>query len=101
MVPILVMVAIMGFGNVRKIGDPHNNTKGEGKMGNKTDRYANYQIEYKKNSGTLHIVIDLDESRIDVQPSKSGNSMVIATTGGAVQVPGTPYRLNLNLYRKA
>jgi len=65
----------------------------------KLSPYENYQIEVKDNK--LIIIVDLDESNVALKESNSGQSMVVSTTGGAVVVPQTRYKLNLNLYYPA
>lgn len=67
-------------------------------MSDKIDRYGN--MEFDVDSGYLTIRICIDETKVDVQPSRSGKTFVLSTTGGAVRVPGTPLRLNMTLYRK-
>ena len=62
------------------------------------DRYENYEMEVK--DGVLTIRIVIDESKVDVQESQSGKTLVIATSGGGVKVPHTPLRFGFNLYRK-
>ena len=64
----------------------------------KIDRYANHELRVQDDKLIIEIVVD--ESRVDVQKSGSGKNFVVSTTGGAIVVPGTPYRLNLTLYRK-
>ena len=59
-------------------------------------RYDN--VSTQLHDDTLTITINLDESQVDAQPSKSGKTVVLATTGGAINVVG--YKLNLTLYRK-
>lgn len=59
-------------------------------------RYENVQIGVKDK--TLTIVVDLDEEQVAVEPSKSGKTMVIATTGGARKIDGMS--INLTVYRK-
>ena len=59
-------------------------------------RYENVKVEVK--DGKLVIECNLDEDEVDVQPSGSGKTMVIATTGGATRIGGMS--LNLTLYRK-
>jgi len=68
-------------------------------MSEKIDRYDN--CECSISDGVLTVRIVVDESKVDVQPSKSGKTLVVATTGGAIRVPGSmALRLNLTLYRK-
>lgn len=68
-------------------------------MSDKIDRYDNCECSIK--DGKLTITICVDESKVDVQPSKSGKTLVVATTGGAMRVPGSmALKLNLTLYRK-
>lgn len=70
-------------------------------MSEKIDRYDN--IEATIEDGKLTLVICVDESKVDVQASKSGKTLVVATTGGAMRIPGSgipPLSLNLTLYRK-
>ena len=62
------------------------------------DRYSNCEMEVT--NGVLTIRIVVDESKVDVQESKSGKTLVIATSGGAVKVPHSPLKLNFTLYRK-
>ena len=62
------------------------------------DRYLNHEMEVKDGILTIRIVID--ETKVDVQPSASGKTLVIATSGGGIKVPHTPLRLGFNLYRK-
>ena len=55
----------------------------------------NVQIEIKDNKAI--ITIDLNK---EFGPSKSGKTIVVATTRGNVPVPGAEaYRLGLNCYR--
>ena len=64
----------------------------------KISRYENCTIE---RSGTkLVITIETDEEKVDAQPSGSGKSVVLATTGGARKLHDE-LQLNLTLYRKA
>jgi hypothetical protein len=58
-------------------------------------RYDNVKTEIK--DGKLYIEVNLNEDEVDVQPSVSGKTMVIATTGGAQRVGDM--KLNLTLYR--
>ena len=64
----------------------------------KIDRYDN--CEMNVTDGVLTVKIIVDESKVDVQPSSSGKTLVVATSGGAVKVNGTPLKLNFTLYRK-
>ena len=66
----------------------------------KVSRYDNVQTEVKDKK--LVITIDLDEDKVDVQPSKSGKTLVYATTGGAISVGNREdgMKLNLTLYKK-
>ena len=64
----------------------------------KLNRYENVQVEAK--DGKLVITCVIDEAQVDVQPSASGKTLVLATTGGAQIVPGSALKLNLTLYRK-
>lgn len=65
---------------------------------NKIDRYDN--CEMSVTDGILTVKIVVDESKVDVQPSSSGKTLVVATSGGAVKVNGTVLKLNFTLYRK-
>lgn len=67
-------------------------------MADKISRYDNVQVQYEQDVHKLYIEVDLDEAVIDAQPSKSGKTVVIATTGGARKVTGV-HKLNLTLYR--
>ncbi len=54
-------------------------------------------IELEVQGNTLMIMIDLSQ---ELGVSASGKSMIIATTGGNVTVPGTDeIKLGLNVYR--
>ena len=62
----------------------------------KKSRYENVQISTE--GKVLTITVDLDEEQVAVEPSKSGKTMVIATTGGARKIDGMS--INLTVYRK-
>jgi len=62
----------------------------------KISRYDN--VEHSIENDTLTLTISIDENQVDVQPSKSGKTLVIATTGGAIRIGNL--HLNLTLYRK-
>jgi len=65
-------------------------------MSVKISRYENLDI---RQQGTkLVIEIETDETQVDVQPSGSGKTLVIATTGGAKRHNGVS--INLTVYRK-
>ena len=69
-------------------------------MTDKIDRYSNVTTHME---GTkLIIEVETDANKVDIQPSASAKSMVIATTGGAKPIQGLPQkvRLNLTLYSK-
>ena len=59
----------------------------------------NVHISSDPKAQTITIVLSTDPEKVDFQPSSSGKSMVIATTGGAYPIDGM--QLNLTLYRKA
>lgn len=65
-------------------------------MTEKIDRYDNVDASIK--DGILTIKILLDETKVDVQPSASGKTLVVATTGGAMKIGF--FKLNLTVYRK-
>jgi len=67
-------------------------------MTDKISRYDN--VMTKIADGVLTITILVDETEVDVQPSKSGKTVVLATTGGARKIEHSPLRLNLTVYRK-
>jgi len=79
-----------------KVTCPECKKKGE-KIVEKIDRYDNCEMEVE--NGVLTVKIVVDESKVDVQPSSSGKTMVVATSGGAVKVNGTTLKLNFTLYR--
>ena len=55
-------------------------------------------VDTKIEQGKLVITVDLTK---ELGPSASGKSVIIATTEGNVDVPGTPdVKLGLNVYRK-
>jgi hypothetical protein len=55
-------------------------------------------VELKVEHGKLTITVDLSK---ELGPSASGKSIIIATTEGNVEVPGTPdTKIGLNVYRK-
>ena len=64
----------------------------------KISRYENVQVD--RDSTKLVSTIETDEQKVDAQPSGSGKSVVLATTGGARKLHDE-LRLNLTLYRKA
>lgn len=64
----------------------------------KISRYENYKLTVS--NGQLTITVNINETEVDVRESGSGKTLVLATTGGAVNVPGTPLKLNMTLYRK-
>lgn len=66
-------------------------------VADKVDRYENH--EFSVEDGILTVKINLDEEKVDAQPSKSGKTVVLATSGGAVRIPGTDYRINFTVYR--
>lgn len=63
----------------------------------KISRYENVQIKIEE--GRLVITCEIDAAKVDIQPSKSGKTLVIATTGGAARVPDTPLKVNLTVYK--
>ncbi len=69
-------------------------------MADKIGRYGNFQTIM--NGTKLIIEIETDPNKVDMQPSSSGKSMVISTTGGAKPVDGMSpaTRLNLTLYMR-
>jgi len=67
-------------------------------MNGKISRYENVKTQVA--NGKLTIEINIRENEVDVQPSQSAKTLVIATTGGALSISGTPLKLNLTLYRK-
>ena len=67
-------------------------------MSTKISRYENIKAEIV--NGELVIRINIHENEVDCQPSASGKTVVVATTGGAMKVVGSPLLLNLTLYRK-
>ena len=55
-------------------------------------------VETKVEQGNLIITVDLSQA---LGPSASGKSVIIATTEGNIDVPGTPdVKFGLNVYRK-
>jgi hypothetical protein len=66
-------------------------------MAEKIDRYQNWEATIK--DGVLTIRINVRENEVDVRPSASGKTMVVATTGGAARVDGSPLKLNMTVYR--
>ena len=59
-------------------------------------RYDNVKITIEEE--TMTIVVNLNEDEVNVQPSGSGKTMVIATTGGAKKMEDVS--VNLTVYRK-
>ena len=55
-------------------------------------------IQTSMEGTVLTLRIETDETKVQVTPSASGKTMVIATTGGAQKIEGLS--LNLTLYRK-
>jgi len=64
----------------------------------KIDRYQNIRVMVEGDE--LIIRCNINESQVDVQPSASGKTFVLATSGGAAHVPGTNLKVNLTVYRK-
>jgi len=62
------------------------------------DRYENVQATVEGDEVVIRC--NINENEVDAQPSKSGKTVVLATSGGAIRVPGTELKLNLTLYRK-
>ena len=55
-------------------------------------------VEIKVEHGKLTILVDLTK---EIGPSASGKNVIIATTGGNVDIPGTEdIKIGLNVYRK-
>lgn len=54
-------------------------------------------IDMKVAGNVLTIKIDMSK---EFGASSSGKSIVIATTGGNVTVPGTDNKIGINVYRK-
>jgi len=67
-------------------------------MATKIDRYQNVKVTVEGDE--LVIRCNINEAMVDVQPSASGKTFVLATSGGAVHVPGTQIKVNLTVYRK-
>lgn len=67
-------------------------------MAGKIDRYQNIRVMVEGDE--LIIRCNINESQVDVQPSASGKTFVLATSGGAAHVPGTNLKVNLTVYRK-
>ena len=67
-------------------------------MPDQISRYGNYS--FSMDGTKLIIAIETDPAKVDIQPSSSGKSLVIATTGGAKHPTGMSdaTRLNLTLY---
>jgi cysteine synthase len=57
---------------------------------------SNIKVSVKGSIAT--ITIDLAQN---LGPSKSGKTVLVATTSGNVNIPGTDVTLGLNAYRKA
>ncbi len=55
-------------------------------------------VEVETTGDVLTITVSLKASGAI---SKSGKSVVIASTNGNVSIPGTAYKLGLNIYRPA
>jgi hypothetical protein len=53
-------------------------------------------IKFDIKDGKLIITINLEE---EGEPSKSGKNLLIASSKGNVDVPGTNLKLGLNLYK--
>ena len=67
-------------------------------MADKIDRYENVQVAIEGDE--LVIRCNISEDQVDAQPSASGKTLVLATSGGALRIPDTALKLNLTLYRK-
>lgn len=62
----------------------------------KISRYDNVVMTEEGNQ--LVIRVNTDETEVDVQPSRSGKTLVVATTGGAAKINGL--FVNLTVYKK-
>lgn len=58
----------------------------------------NVKITVSKDGKKASIEVDLTQ---DLGPSKSGNTILIATSGGNKPIPGTTDFIGLNIYRYA
>jgi len=54
-------------------------------------------VEYKVEGDILTITIDLS---VDLGPSSTGKTHIVATTEGNVTISGRTEKLGLNVYRK-
>ena len=54
-------------------------------------------IKARVDGNTLHLEIDISKT---LSPSKSGKTVIVATTSGNQPIPGTPVVLGLNAYIK-
>lgn len=52
------------------------------------------QVTYEKGQITIRVPFKVDG---DYEPSKSGKSLMVATTSGFVMVPGTDAKVSLNV----
>jgi hypothetical protein len=68
---------------------PHRDTTTEG--------YDMTNAELKQDGDQLTITIDLSK---EFGPSKSGKTIIIATSSGNQKIPGTDAIIGLNVYRK-
>lgn len=58
----------------------------------------NVKYEVSKDGKTLVVTVDLTK---DMGPSASGKTRLIASTRGALKLPGTDATLNISVYKKA
>lgn len=58
---------------------------------------AENNVEYKVEGNTLTLKVDLSKS---LGPSASGKTILVASTQGAVKLPGRDEQLNISVYRK-
>ena len=56
----------------------------------------NSSIKYELSGNKLKLEVDLK----DLGPTSSGKATIFATTRGSVYIPGTDYRLGLNITKK-
>ena len=56
-------------------------------------------IQFALKNGKLHMVVDVSDKAIEKgKRSKSGESKIVATTGGWMVIPGTPgLKINFNV----
>lgn len=64
----------------------------------KITRHENYQTKIE--DGILTITVNLKETEVQTAPSSSGKMIIISSTAGFTNIPGSSQRMNMTIGRK-